>query len=646
MRRGLVWILVRLLLVAVIAGCIGGEETAGEETAQTGENTETVTEEKGTETMDQSSEKVGVLFAVYMVGSDLESDGEYATLDLLEMLQALAESAENNVELLVAFGGSNKEGWRGVKYADFECLLKDWNEDQKFGNANCYLYENSNANMGDEKTLQHFLEFAGEYEVDKKILVFWDHGSAYSGYGYDEAFGNDKLTLEEIYSAFKNANVKFDIIGFDACLMANLEVANTIKSFARYMVASEEIEPGHGWDYYAILAFMSSKPKASPLEIAKIIVDSYFENPEHEPMKTLSVVDLSKVDDIIAALDELSYDLIEDLNVETFGKVGNSITKAQAFGKEERENIEVSIDLKHFAIQIKSQMPGLSDKANDLIKAIDDAIVYERHDKEKPHSYGISIFSPRNMDAFEEYKRVSASQGYLGFVGRFLGISSRDKEAPKISELKECTYENTNGYCVEVKDNLGLADVEIVYVLLLEDESMLLLGSDPAFEIGDGKFFIPEWHGEWLYISGDKEVTIVPAFYASVTEDAKIVYVAEADLTRGGSTMMVQLFLLYDPELESIETYAVPYEEVNGEILISKEVLELKDGDVITFYAPIFYEDGSEEWIEMGSITWNDETEFVLGSVTDYLLEGVCYYGLYAEDFSGNYEVSEFIEVS
>jgi hypothetical protein len=40
-----------------------------------------------------------------------------------------------------------------------------------------------------------------------------------------------------------------DIIGFDACLMGMYEVAVAVRPFAKYFLASEILEPGHGWDY-------------------------------------------------------------------------------------------------------------------------------------------------------------------------------------------------------------------------------------------------------------------------------------------------------------------------------------------------------------------------------------------------------------
>ena len=54
----------------------------------------------------------------------------------------------------------------------------------------------------------------------------------------------------------------FDLIGFDACLMATVEVAKVIEPHAKYMIASEEIEPGHGWLWNAVIQLYTPKRTA------------------------------------------------------------------------------------------------------------------------------------------------------------------------------------------------------------------------------------------------------------------------------------------------------------------------------------------------------------------------------------------------
>jgi hypothetical protein len=79
----------------------------------------------------------------------------------------------------------------------------------------------------------------------------------------------------------------FDLIGFDACLMSTLELAKAVKPSADYMLASESIEPTHGWDYVAFIGYASENPEASAEEIGRVIIDSYLENPSHVPPRTL-----------------------------------------------------------------------------------------------------------------------------------------------------------------------------------------------------------------------------------------------------------------------------------------------------------------------------------------------------------------------
>ncbi len=89
------------------------------------------------------------------------------------------------------------------------------------------------------------------YPAEQYDLILWNHGGgAFFGYGFDETT-NDSLTLDELDQAFADSPFhdgnKLEFIGFDACLMANIETAHTLSPYANYMVASQESEPGSGW---------------------------------------------------------------------------------------------------------------------------------------------------------------------------------------------------------------------------------------------------------------------------------------------------------------------------------------------------------------------------------------------------------------
>lgn len=51
--------------------------------------------------------------------------------------------------------------------------------------------------------------------------------------------------------------MKLDIIGFDACLMAMYEVGSVMAPYANYLLGSELLEPGTGWDYSMLAALVT-----------------------------------------------------------------------------------------------------------------------------------------------------------------------------------------------------------------------------------------------------------------------------------------------------------------------------------------------------------------------------------------------------
>ena len=171
------------------------------------------------------------------------------------------------LDVIVAYGGSLKPGWQGVTIVTPDQLKEDFNDGVINGNGSV-LMRDEKANMADPATLIGFLKFVGTHSPGKRILlVFWNHGSAWKGFGYDDNYVDpktnetDSLSLDEINLSLKNAGYRYDLIGFDACLMANLEVLTTLAPFGDVFVGSEEIEPSFGWDWVNRSAKTGRKPK-------------------------------------------------------------------------------------------------------------------------------------------------------------------------------------------------------------------------------------------------------------------------------------------------------------------------------------------------------------------------------------------------
>lgn len=86
------------------------------------------------------------------------------------------------------------------------------------------------------------------------MFIFWNHGAGWTGFGGDDiSTGHPILTIADLEQGLSQGLARtsatgFDILGFDACLMATYEVAKAMSPFADYLLASQELEPTHGWD--------------------------------------------------------------------------------------------------------------------------------------------------------------------------------------------------------------------------------------------------------------------------------------------------------------------------------------------------------------------------------------------------------------
>ena len=180
---------------------------------------------------------------IYMVGSDLESQYQAASTDIEEMLDSGYDESKMNV--LIYTGGCSNWHNRDIP-EDSNSILKIEN------GSLTELTSKDASNMGDPSNLTEFLNYGyTNYPAEQYDLILWNHGGgAFFGYGFDETT-NDSLTLDELDQAFADSPFhdgnKLEFIGFDACLMANIETAHTLSPYANYMVASQESVPGSGW---------------------------------------------------------------------------------------------------------------------------------------------------------------------------------------------------------------------------------------------------------------------------------------------------------------------------------------------------------------------------------------------------------------
>ncbi len=360
-----------------------------------------------------------VTIMVYMCGTDLESKSGMATSDLSEMAKATID--DSKVRILVCTGGCSK--WQNsiisssvnqiyqVKSGGVEKI------DDNFGKSA----------MTDPDNLGQFIAWCKQnYSATRYELICWDHGGGtLSGYGYDEKYPNSgSMSIDKIGTALKEGGCQFDFIGFDACLMANLETAVTVEPYADYLIASEETEPGYGWYYTDWLTQLSENTSADTLTIGKTICDTFTsDNAERTrgDSTTLSVIDLAEASGTIPdAFSSFSKSLDKAVSGTDYQSVADARAAAREFAAS--EGID-QIDLINFCDTLATT------ESKALASALRSIVKYNMTSSDMNGSLGVSIYFPyQQLDylstVLSTYKKVNFDANYCTACKRFASLET------------------------------------------------------------------------------------------------------------------------------------------------------------------------------------------------------------------------------
>jgi hypothetical protein len=577
---------------------------------------------------------------VYMVGSDLESKHGCGTADIREMQNALqnTDGLSEKLNIVIQLGGAKETA---VSWSEIPAF-KSVSGGIEVESDSVSVLNTSSLNMGNSASLSNFINYGiSAYPAEDYILVLWNHGGGPNGgYGIDENF-NDTLYMDELKTAFENSEIteKFKIIGFDACLMADLEVASIVDDYGEYMVAAQAPEPGSGWNYGWLSILAEEK---STEEIGKHIVDTFKSSKySNRPEYTLSVLDLSKIDTVVSELSEVCSET-------DFGALYRAIKKnrtlnSKVFSKD-------LIDLYSIVRQ------GSAFK--DLRTSIENAVVYSQPDGLNIN--GISIYLPgvtskRTEDERREtvsaYQKIPFEDSWKRFVTNHYNELC-DENLEYNPENSANTIDFKNGI-LRAELDLNSENLMSAYTAVVaeKDGFDVLMGTlDNTFEIDDGddSTFVlgADWAescgGNWLELNGQFVSAIAKETY---TDDS---YIAEIPVLINGEQNFLEVCVT--PNGENFVVDFIGYQPVNplstnGNIG-SRYISEFQKGDVIT---PLFVKMDADTTDLTNTDIYVKGTDITLNSTADlnfgfsYLPNPIL--GFAIEDFSCDITFTEFILV-
>lgn len=463
----------------------------------------------------------------YLCGSDLESGGGFASGDLGELMEV---QLPENVNVVIETGGSSE--WQNDVIDASK--LQRW----VYNSEGLMLVdEQPSASMGEAQTLADFLSFAKtNYPAEKTAVVFWNHGGgSVSGASFDELYDFDSLTLDEMYAAFSSVwepsaeNQPLELVGFDTCLMATVDVANTFSDLAHYLVASEETEPANGWYYSQWVGALAQDTSMDGAELGKVICDAYYAGCEEvgtQDNTTLSLTDLSKVGPLLEAYESFGAEALAAACIDPafFSQFGRVAAQSENYGGNTKEQGYTNmVDLGHMA----RQSAGMLSSSQSVLDALNDCVLYQVGGQYRTEATGLSCYYSYNgdVDEFNSYAGLGAGEAFKYFYSYELtgelddsGMEYiADLDFTELPEIQTLSTMGWDGISLDVDDNgttymtLGpdandiLAGIGFsLYYVDTENDLMMLLGTDNDMNADwNNGVFSDNFRGVWGSIDGN-----------------------------------------------------------------------------------------------------------------------------------------------
>ena len=477
------------------------------------------------------------------------------------------------------------------------------------------------------------------------------------GFGYDELYEDESLSLADLSEAVQKSGVKFSMIGFDACLMATVETAFCLEPCADYLIASEEYMPGDGWYYTDFLTRLGQDPGIPSLELGKEIIDDYgyyYDNDE----VTLSMIELREIPYVYERLGDFLQNARADVQEDNARFRELSVARSKA-----REYCDASIDqVDMYDLVRRADFEG----KEELLAAIESCVKY-RNDSSLTGSYGLAMYFPYSaMEAYGDTSRILDSIGfseplevYNYFLSVMAGGQSRNETGNGLATIRERDYEEENWYrdyqaefdygeeygdlyLEETEEGFELildeevwdliTDIQLV-VMVYDGEDYLNLGYDNLVSWSEDGNLLLDFGYYWVSIDGQP----VPFFAdTAYEEEGAMIYSGRVYATLNGDTE-IELYLEWKPVTEEMaqqdefeaEGFIKGYRVVNENTLtVAKGFLPLQEGDELEFFCDCYDEDGdsSGSYVIAQTTVGAKDPEVSYEELED--MEVICWYAL------------------
>jgi hypothetical protein len=335
---------------------------------------------------------------VYVSGDNNLED--YVVKDLELELGMAGSNADVQIVALADRGpghDTSRGDWRTTKLyhvtqgmtADAASAVADWGE----------------RNMGDKQTLTDFVTWSkANYPADYYALYFWGHGwSWHPGWVMEDDTSNDTLDYDETKAAIPSLGF-IDVVGYDGCNMASLEIMDLWHGHATAITGSQEWV---GWDGLEYDVFLNQLKAAPTMSADQLAINSSASTVTDKTWSAVAVD--ARLTPLLTAVDQWSAAL-------STGLAANKKAFSSAFsGTRSYAQAPMDKDLYDLAAQVNAKVTdaNIRAKGTAVMNAFPSVVLHERHVAQYAGSHGITIYGPsaKNQKTdFAYYRTLDLSQ--------------------------------------------------------------------------------------------------------------------------------------------------------------------------------------------------------------------------------------------
>jgi hypothetical protein len=321
---------------------------------------------------------------VYMSGDNNLED--YVVKDIEEELGLVGSNADIKI-LALADRGPGYDTSRG-----------DWQTSKLFYVTQGMLATPGNAvadwgerSFGDPQTLIDFVTWSkANYPADHYALYLWGHGwNWHPGWVMEDdtvpgTLDYDTLDYYEIKTAIPSLGF-IDMIGFDGCNMASIELYKLWRGHTTAVAASQEYMNMDGIEYDVVLSQLVVDPNMTADEVAVATAESAMIKGGERTMSAVAVD--GRLDKLLTAADQFAVALNNGLAV-------NRKQYDRAFGATRTMwKAPMDKDLYDMAYEINRLVSdsNIKSKSQSVMNAFNSAVLWEGHTNAYSDVHGITI---------------------------------------------------------------------------------------------------------------------------------------------------------------------------------------------------------------------------------------------------------------